>query len=252
MSELSSETRAQVIVLSEEGYSQRQISSRLGISKSGVQKTIARYKTYGTFNSLPRSGRRKCNTSRTDNLIHRLSKAHPHWTASRIRSELTLLTPLPCEDTIRRRLRIKFGLRSRWPARKPLLSRRNIRQRLDFCRKYRSWSRQNWSKVKFADETIIRQFSKIGMRVRRPVGKRYSLKYVRPSAKHPLQIMIWGAISAKGRAGLHFLPSGTTMNGARYLDVLKEKLPMHMRIHSCRYFSMMGHHVTGFERCQNF
>ena len=60
----------------------------------------------------------------------------------------------------------------------------------------------------FSDETIIRQFLKIGVRVRRPVGKRYNLKYVRPSVKHLLQIMIWGSISAKGGAGLHFLPPG--------------------------------------------
>lgn len=26
------------------------------------------------------------------------------------------------------------------------------------------------------------------------------------------------------------------MNGARYLSILNDKLPMHMRIHSCRYF----------------
>ena len=240
MSEISTELRAQIIVLVEEGYSQREIALRLNISKTGVQKTIARFKKHGTFKSLPRSGRKKCTSTRTDNLIHRLSKRNPHWTASKIRSELTFLPRLPCEDTIRRRLRIKFNLLSRWPANKPLLSKKNIRQRMEFCRKYRSWSLQNWRNVMFSDETIVRQFSKTGVRVWRPTGKRYSLKYLRPSVKHPLQIMVWGSISANGRAALSFIPPGTTMNGTCYLNILKEKLPMHMRIHSCRYFQHDG------------
>ena len=92
----------------------------------------------------------------------------------------------------------------------------------------------------FSDENIIRQFSKSGLRVRRPVGKRYCLKYLQPSVKHSLQIMVWGSISANGRAALSFIPPGTTMNGTRYLSIPREKLPAHLQIHSCRYFQHDG------------
>ena len=42
MAPLSDVIKANVILLREEGYSQRDIAARLGISKTGVQKTIAR------------------------------------------------------------------------------------------------------------------------------------------------------------------------------------------------------------------
>lgn len=58
---------------------------------------------------------------------------------------------------------------------------------------------------------------------------RYSLKYEQPSVKHSLQIMILGMISVKGRAALSFLSPTTAMNRARYLSILKDKLPVHMR-----------------------
>ena len=40
-------------------------------------------------------------------------------------------------------------------------------------------------------------------------------------------------MSSNGTAGLFFLPKGTSMNGARYLDMLQEKLQLHMVVHKC-------------------
>ena len=40
--------------------------------------------------------------------------------------------------------------------------------------------------------------------------------------------MVWGAMSAHDATGLHFFQPGTTINGAKYLDQLKDKLEIHM------------------------
>ena len=48
--------------------------------------------------------------------------------------------------------------------------------------------------------------------------------------------MVWGAISIKGTAGFFFLKPGTTMNGKRYLNLMKEKLQLHMSLHNCTIF----------------
>ena len=37
-------------------------------------------------------------------------------------------------------------------------------------------------------------------------------------------------MSANGTAGIYFLKPGTTMNGAQYAELLKDKLPTHMAI----------------------
>ena len=49
--------------------------------------------------------------------------------------------------------------------------------------------------------------------------------------KHPPSIMVWGAMSALSTAGLYFLQPGTIINGAKYLDLLKDKLKIHMVVH---------------------
>ena len=47
-------------------------------------------------------------------------------------------------------------------------------------------------------------------------------------------------MSAKGTAGLNFLQLSTTMNGIKYLSLLKEKLDIHQVVHDCNAFMHNG------------
>ena len=40
-------------------------------------------------------------------------------------------------------------------------------------------------------------------------------------------------MSCRGAAGLYFIPPNTTMNGPKYVELLKEKLKLHMHVHGC-------------------
>ncbi|ROL44260.1 Collagen alpha-1(XXI) chain [Anabarilius grahami] len=53
------------------------------------------------------------------------------------------------------------SLVSRRAAKKPLLSKKNIKDRLKFCRKYKDWTAEDWCKVIFSDEAPFRLFGKI-------------------------------------------------------------------------------------------
>ena len=62
--------------------------------------------------------------------------------------------------------------------------------------------------------------------------------------KHPPSVMIWGGMSVNGMAGLFFLPPGMTMNDQKYIDLLKDKLELHMAIHKYKILCRMVHHAT--------
>ena len=49
-----------------------------------------------------------------------------------------------------------------------------------------------------------------------------------------------GGISVNGKAELFFLPKGVAMNGQRYLQLLEEKLELHMTVHNCEIFMHDG------------
>ena len=148
-------------------------------------------------------------------------------------------THVSCK-TVKRRLTKDFGLKAFKPAKKPYLTPAMKLKRLNFAKKHINWSREQWSRVIFSDESCIQQFGSRKHSVWRPVGKRFDEKKKQQTMKHSPKIMIWGAMSVKGTAGLFFLTPGTTMNGAKYLELLKNKLQLHMNVRECTIFMQDG------------
>ena len=110
------------------------------------------------------------------------------------------------------------GLVSRRAAKKPLLSRKNIRERLIFCKRYRDWTAEDLGKVIFSDESLPIVW---GIRKKRQ-GERYHQSCVMPTVKHPETIHVWGCFSAKGVGSLTILPNN--MNKEWYQHILREQL----------------------------
>src|ERR1051325_8820088 len=124
--------------------------------------------------------------------------------------------------TIRRRLVNDFNLRSRRPVRKPLLSTVQMKKRLQFCKKYSSWTAQEWSKVLFSDESTFSQFGSNTCCVRRLRNVRYEPKNVVATVKHSPKIMVWGCFGARGRGSLVLVPVGQMVNAEFDLNMLQQ------------------------------
>ena len=97
-----------------------------------------------------------------------------------------------------------------------MLTRKNIQDRLNFCKQYKDWSSERWSKVLFSDESTICQFGTFVAYVRCQEHDRYCVKNIIPTVKSQNKVMVWGAISGGGGHGpLHFLPQGETANSKK-------------------------------------
>ena len=239
MAHLSSELRGKIQLLDEEGYSQRKISARLGVCKSTVQKTLARIKKTGTHSPPKHRGVARKTSGRIDRMIRRQAVMNPRITSQAIVSSLPIDSRVSAR-TVRRRLSDQYGLRFHRAAKKPKLSKKNIIDRLRFCRDHQHWTVADWRKVLFSDETLIRQFNPATQGVRRPKNERYNPRFVVPTVKNSPSIMVWGAISAEGRGGLHIMPSGQSVNAQYYLKILQEKLMPWLSIRNCTIFQHDG------------
>lgn len=95
--------------------------------------------------------------------------------------------------TVRRRL-CEEKLFARRPAKKPLISMKNRNARLSFARRFQYWSKSDWQKVLWSDESKFNLFSSDGIRyVRRPQGQRYNPRCQVPTVKHGGgSVMVWG------------------------------------------------------------
>lgn len=145
----------------------------------------------------------------------------------------------------------KLNYRSRVARKKPLLTDIHIAKRLEFARKYANWTKEQWRKVMWSDESNFVINYETPKRVRRPaysrssgstVGDPYQLKYLKKTVKHPAKLMVWAAFTGEaGRGSLYFLKYNTTLNSAEYLEkILKEKLVETMEIHGATHFVQDG------------
>lgn len=237
--ELSTEVRAQVVILRETGFTLADIASKLNISVATAYYTIKRAKEIGSYASRRRVGRPKVSSPRTDRTIARIVKQSPKASSLAVKLRLPWHSRNISTRTIRRRL-FDNHLKSYTPARKPKLSAKNIKDRIRFCKLYESWSEKDWENVMFSDESTFCQFYSYCRNIRRPRNKRYDLKYVVPTVKQASKVMIWGCMSAFGRGSLWFMPPNTTINGAVYLKLLQEKLPEFMPLHGTNVWQHDG------------
>jgi len=229
MAEFSPKKRALIHQMKEDGMKQIDISRVLGISPSGVCRTLKRFKNIAVnaftpdFKSKKRSGRPSKISPQMSRRIERCVNKSPNISSSDVLTDLGWKEQL-APRTIRHHCQKKLGLRAYKPAKKPLLSAKNLRDRLKFCHKYKNWTVDQWKQVMFSDEVKIVQFCGTKQFVRRPKNQRYNPKYITSTVKNPPSVMMWGCIASKGRGGLWIMPKGTTITSKVYLDILKDKL----------------------------
>lgn len=216
--------RETVINLSLQGKVSREIAKCLLIDKSTVNRIIAKYKSTNSLVDKPRSGRPRKTTKRVDKMIKRKSVADVKKTAMDISRELREENLADVSrSTISRRLK-EVGLVGRVGVKKPLISVRNRKARLNFARKYEHWTVAEWQKVLFSDESKFQLFGSDGRKyVRRPTGTRYNSRYQIPTIKHGGgNVMVWGSFSYDGVGPLVEIKG--TMDAIMYRDILTQHM----------------------------
>ena len=130
----------------------------------------------------------------------------------------------------------EFKLKAYKSAKIPKLTLSNKNKTYAFAKAHLDWPTENWRKVLFSHKLTEQKITGRKQPLKRPVGARYEERYTIQTLKHPPSIMVCGAMSAHGTAGLYFLQPDTTINGAKYLNLLKDKLKINKMVHGCNVF----------------
>ena len=123
-----------MVILKDEGLSQRDITVRLGVVQSIVCRCLARHQKTNKFVAKTSSGQPRPTTPQTDNVMRRLVVANPTISSSDIKAHL----PEDCDTstrTIRRRLQKDFWLRGYYPA--ITIRLKDVKDRLQFARGFK-------------------------------------------------------------------------------------------------------------------
>ena len=233
--QISAAVRAQIVALSQHSTkTHREIASDLQISHSAVTKIINKFHETGTVSPRKGRGRQPCTSNRTDLAIRREVMKNPFITARSIKANLTPMCDNISLNTIRDRLGKKFGMPARKPIKKPQLTLKMRKARLEFCRRYSGWGVDEWKCVLFTDESNFLQHDCTPTVVRRPPGASpLNPRYTAKTVKHSSGVMVWGCFAHRGRGALTFLDRGARLNSAMYIGILEEKLHLFMHTLQC-------------------
>lgn len=190
-------TRARAILMLKSGISTRDVAKQLGISKS----TIALWRANNREN-IPekRTGRPRKLSARDDIAIARLVSTGKVSTATAIQQTLKHdLGQDVHRTTVARSLR-RSNLGAFVKRKKPLLALKHRKARLAFAKKYRNWTKEDWKRVFFSDETKINRWGSDGRDYCwRRRGEKLRDHHVVPTIKHGGgSIMVWGCFCTAG------------------------------------------------------
>lgn len=218
---INAELRIQVVNLMNNGCTQSNTARQLNLGQPTVRKIWLRYLETGSTENKPKSGRPRKITEKERRRLSYLCKVDPFKTPKQLINEIDFSQSVSLW-TVRRELN-RCGLLARSAAKKPLLSKVNIKKRLDFCRSYAQFSKEQWRNVIFSDESQFKMFSTRRTIVRRPVGTRFCNRYVTKTVKYGgVSILVWGAIRGDGSRILLRCPH--KLDSLEYQSILNQGL----------------------------
>ena len=223
MPRLNEAQRHQAAGMIRAGVSQNEVSRRFGVHRNTISALWRRYQQSGNTRDRRRSGRPRVTSLRQDTYIRvTLLRNRLQTVALMARSIPGLRNISP--KAVRNRLRER-NIRPRRPAIRPVLQRRHRVARLAWCRAHLRYTRRDWARILFSDESRFHLDSSDGRsRVYRRVGEQYQDNCV---VERRLfgggSRLVWGGITGNARTPLVIINGNLT--GARYRD---EILPAHV------------------------
>ena len=188
-----------------------------------INRIAKTFRTTGTLARKPGSGRPKVTTSRDDRRLKRTVSQHPKTTFTNLAKDFkTEKGDSISRKTIARRLK-QAGFSSKRCLKKPLLSKKNVKDRRKFFSPYGGHNAQWFERVLWSDESRFALCNDAPERcIRRPTEK-YKPECLSTTVKHGGGgIMVWGVFSASGVGDL--VRCDKSVTAKEYQNILRKGL----------------------------
>lgn len=212
--------RDAIISLLKKGISTREVCKKYAISQSSVQRIRSKY---CSDISGPSAGRPKILSAQNKRSLARFITSGVAKSAV-MAGKLIENVGVRCSRwTIRRALK-EMNFKAIEKKKKPMISKKNIKARLAFAKKYMHWTVDDWKRVIWSDESKINRILSDGRQwawIRK--GESLQRRHVQETIKFGGGfVMLWGCFTVYGLGSLSRI-SGR-MNQYMYQEILNTKL----------------------------
>lgn len=184
-------------LLRDPGSSSRKVAKIMKVGRETVNRIR---REYLPDEIVPKGGRPRMFSPRYRRKLIRLLTSGKLDTATQVKKFLECNTEITTSAQTVRNLLHSSGLKSAVKKKKPRLLLHHKRARQNFAIKYRNWTKEDWHKVIFSDETKINRLGSDGRQwVWKKPGIRLNDRQISPTVKFGGgSIMLWGCITVHG------------------------------------------------------
>jgi transposase len=220
MVRITQDDKNNIKVLIEKGLTKRNISFKLKIPEA----TIGRHAKKMNLKFKGKAGRHKILSERDEKFCVNQISTRKSKSVVQLQKEMKRRFNIEVSTFTLSRTLKKNGLQSGEKKKKPLLSAKNIKARLEFARKHEDWTADDWNRVIFSDETKINRFNSDGRTwfwSRDP--NVLNNQTVQQTVKHGGgRVMMWGCMCSKGIG--YACKIDNTMDQHLYKEILEDDL----------------------------
>lgn len=225
-SELSGDLKNVAVNMFQEGFSIAEIARRLQRPHSTVSYILKKFKSTGSVENMPRSGRPRVLAEQDVRTLERTVKVNRRDSLTDITNKFNQgRVRAVSRRTVQHHLH-KHGFKRRVHRKKVVVSAVNRKRRLSWCREKRRWEvNGRWDKVIFSDESqvVVGSDNRVYVWRKRGEGYRPDLVSSVPSAKKKVfKVMIWGCICWSGVGTLAKVDGN--INAEKYEEILEDNL----------------------------
>ncbi|KAK7090302.1 hypothetical protein V1264_010117 [Littorina saxatilis] len=202
---LSAVDRGRALSWIHDGVCMREVARRLAVSHSVIQRLRDRFETTGRAEERPRPGRPRITSRQDDRFVCLAALRNRSLTSNDLRGQLRMAANVRVSDQMIRNRLHEASLHSRRPAVRTPLTQAHRRARVEWCRRHLRWTRQQWSRVLFTDESCFTLSHPDGrVRVWGRQGERFIDGTVQERNRYGGgSVMVWGGFHLQGRTPLH-------------------------------------------------
>ncbi|CAD6193201.1 unnamed protein product [Caenorhabditis auriculariae] len=161
--DLTDNDKRAIVVGRQNGLTMMTLAGMFGVTEACISQFLKRWKAQDGSTNSQRTGRPRVTDRNDDRNILKTSRTNPRLTAPAIRREVFLNSPSPPSvSTVKRRLNAA-GIMGRRPVKKPLISEKNRVARVKWAKEHLNWTRQDWNKILWSDESKFLLFGSDGI-----------------------------------------------------------------------------------------
>ena len=149
------ELRAKIMTLRDAGYSYHAIAGKVDKRASSISQFVCTFKDRSNLTEQSGRGRGRLLSPRDERAITRVMLSGECGSPAEIAQQAANIGLSPVSASTVRRALARQGYSAYVQKPKPSLSKKNLRERLKWAKERRHWTKQDWEKILFSDESKV-------------------------------------------------------------------------------------------------